>query len=218
MAQPQEKNVDMREVMDDFDRFEDFFETRWKLLIYLCVAAVILVGVVSWGISAHRASRSRAAAALGGADTPEAIRAALAAHGGHPSAVYARLRLVRMLADADMHEEALKEVRAVIAARPKAPEALWQARLGEGYVLEMLGRDGEAADAFAAIGLDFELAEFVRDEGNVNAARLFLDLGQAERARTCLQAVNTAKGYMDAGMFWSEQAKTLLKRLPAKGA
>jgi tetratricopeptide (TPR) repeat protein len=215
MAQPQDNKVDMREVMDDFDRFEDFFESRWKQLIYLCIAAVVTVGVVTWAISAHRASRTRAAAALGAAETPEAIREALAAHGRHPAAAYAQLRLVRLLFDAGKFDEALAEVQSLVAARPKAPEVLWQARLSEGYILETQDRLAEAAEAFATLGLEIEMAEFVRDEANVNAARIFLALDQPERARGCLQAVNTAKGYMDAGVFWAEQAKALLNRLPA---
>jgi hypothetical protein len=214
MTQPQEKQVSMSEVMDDFDRFEYFFQNRWQLLIYLCIATVILVGVASWGVSAHRTAQARAASALGTADSPEKLREALAAHGNHPAAGVARLRLVSLLFDAGKTDEALTEARALIASKPAAPEVNWQARLNEGYILETLGRGEEAADAFATLGLEIEVPEFIRDEANVNAARIFLVAAKPERAKGCLQAINTAKGYTEAGAFWVEQAKMLLKRIP----
>jgi len=201
----------LREAVDDFDRFEMFFTSRWRELIWAGLAVVVAVGVGTWGISAHRLHRARAASELGAAKTPEQIREVLARHGGHPAAAYARLRLVKLLADQGQAESALSEAQALLASAPAAPEVVWQTRLNIGYLQETLGRDEDAAETFAAIGLDLTLPEFIRAEANVNAARIFLRRQQNDRAKGCLQAINLDS---DAGYLWLEKARALLRRLP----
>ena len=39
-------NDQMKEVMDDFDRFEYFFASHWKHIVYAAIAVVVIVAAV----------------------------------------------------------------------------------------------------------------------------------------------------------------------------
>ena len=78
---------------DEFDRFEHFAVTNWKLIAWISVLIVVGVAVVCSVIAWRESADIEAASALSNADSVEAINKALKEYPDHKADISARLRL-----------------------------------------------------------------------------------------------------------------------------
>lgn len=180
-------NEQMKEVMDDFDRFEYFFATHWKHIVWAAVAVVVIVGAI---VSVkYFSAKSAAAAALAydkAADIAQ-LEKAIKDHGKAPAGVY--LRLAGMYIAKKDYANARKQLVAA-ASDSSAVELQWRARLNLGYVDELEGKFAAGAKAFA------DFAKTVRAAGSaayaaeayVAAGRLYALAGKNADAKAVLEA------------------------------
>ena len=90
------------------------------------------------------------------------------------------------------------------------PETYWQAKLDEGYLLELSNKKEEAAEAFTKVGADIKFPASVRNEASFSAARIFLAVGKKDRALAAAKSMDSSP---NAGDFWTEQAKSLIQQI-----
>ena len=180
-------NEQMKEVMDDFDRFEYFFASHWKHIVYAAIAVVVVVAaIVSVKYFVNKSSDA-AAAAYDKAEDIAQLEKAIKDYGKTPAAVY--LRLAGMYIAQKDYANARKQLVAA-ASDNKAVEVQWRARLNLAYLDELEGKYAEAAKAFA------DFAKAVRTPGSaayaaeayVAAGRNYLLANKAADAKSVLEA------------------------------
>ena len=180
-------NDQMKEVMDDFDRFEYFFATHWKHIVWAAVAVIVIVtAIVSVKYFSNK-SIAAAALAYDKATDIAQLEKAIKDHGKAPAAVY--LRLAGMYTEKKDYANARKQLLAA-AADNNAVEMQWRARLNLGYVAELEGKTADAAKIFA------DFAKSVRTPGSaiytaeayVAAGRLYKLAGKTADAKAVLEA------------------------------
>ncbi len=139
-------NEQMKEVMDDFDRFEYFFASHWKHIVYAAIGVVVLVAViVSIKYFCNQKEQASAIAYSKAADI-EQLEAAIKKYDNAPGSVY--LRLSGMYIAKKDYANAAKQLK-LAAADSKAPEIQWRAQLNMGYLAELEGKYEAAAGQFA---------------------------------------------------------------------
>ncbi len=187
LKRQQKINGQMKEVMDDFDRFEYFFASNWKRIVYAAIAVVVLVAVIVSIKYFSNKSALAAARAYDKAETVEQLQKAVNDHGKAPGAVY--LRLAGMYIAQKDYANAAKQLK-LAAADSKAPEIQWRAQLNMGYLAELEGKYAEAARMFA------DFAKSRREPGSAGYAaeayaasgRLYNLAGQGDAAAAILKS------------------------------
>ena len=180
-------NEQMKEVMDDFDRFEYFFATHWKHIVYAAIAVVVIVAaVVSVRYFVNKSAAAAAAAYDKAADIAQ-LEQAIKYHGKAPAAVY--LRLAGMYIEKKDYANARKQLTTA-AADTKAVEVQWRARLNLGYVDELEGKFAEGAKAFADIAKSLRTpgSAAYAAEAYTAAGRLYIAAGKTAEAKAVLEA------------------------------
>jgi hypothetical protein len=222
-------------VFDDFEKFEFFFVTYWKQIIYLCV--VIILGVAAAGsymawrkIAANNAAGvfAEAQKQIAGKDgTPdykamaEKILMAVKQYPSEPATLGARLRLARIYIHDSNFDKAFEQYK--ILATSKLPEEMrWRIRLDEAYAMELCGKPDQAIAKFAEASADFFSPEDFRCEASFGAGRLYLQNGDKANAEKYLAKALNAKAAVSeiqqqgAGVsFWQSQAKFAMNRINA---
>lgn len=179
--------------MDDFDRFEYFFATHWKKIVWTACVVVVAVGVGFWAHS-HMNRQSRVAAeAIGAAMTIPALTEALAKYPSSPAAAMGHLRLASLQVAKNDLNAAAAELNKVIAAGKAAPELLWRAELNHAYVTELKGDLKAAANEFAALSKT-KMSEACVSEAFANAGRLYIAAGDNDSALAVLNDAAAATG------------------------
>lgn len=211
-------NDQMKEVMDDFDRFEYFFASHWKHIVYAAIAVVVIVAaVVSVKYFSNKSAIAAAVAYDKAADIAQ-LEKAIKDHGKAPSAIYVRLGGM-YIAQKD-YANARKQLM-IAAADNSAIEVQWRARLNLAYVDELEGKYADAAKNFA------DFAKSVRTPGSaayaaeayVNAGRLYTLAGKTADAKSTLEAakrfIQTAPAEDRAGLQnYAGQINSMLANLP----
>ena len=194
LKRQKELNAEVSQVMDDFDRFEYGFVTHWKKIV---AAAVLIVVAVTVFVSAKvyfNHCENKAAAALGQAQTAEALEKALAQYGSSAAAPAARLRLASLYVADKKYDGARREFQIVSGDRG-ASELAWRAVLNLACLAELEGKTEEAAQSFAAFSrTDAVGSEGYRAEALANAARLFLASGKKAEALKMLDEADALVG------------------------
>ena len=211
-------NEQMKEVMDDFDRFEYFFASHWKHIVYVAIAVVVIVAAVVSVKYFVNKSDAAAAAAYDKATDIAQLEKAIKDHGKAPSAIYVRLGGM-YIAQKD-YANARKQLM-IAAADNSAIEVQWRARLNLAYVDELEGKYADAAKNFA------DFAKSVRTPGSaayaaeayVNAGRLYTLAGKTADAKSTLEAakrfIQTAPAEDRAGLQnYAGQINSMLANLP----
>ena len=211
-------NDQMKEVMDDFDRFEYFFASHWKHIVYAAIAVVVIVAaVVSVKYFSNKSAIAAAVAYDKAADIAQ-LEKAIKDHGKAPSAIYVRLGGM-YIAQKD-YANARKQLM-IAAADNSAIEVQWRARLNLAYVDELEGKHADAAKNFA------DFAKSVRTPGSaayaaeayINAGRLYTLAGKTADAKSTLEAakrfIQTAPAEDRAGLQnYAGQINSMLANLP----
>jgi hypothetical protein len=222
-------------VFDDFEKFEFFFVTYWKQIIYFCIAIILGVALVGSFFAWQKITDSKAAelfaqaqsgsnAADGEKGMALKILAALKQYPSEPAAFGARLRLARIYVRNNDFEKAFEQYK-ILAASKIPDEMRLRIRMDEAYALELSGKVDQAIAKFSDCAKDSFNPEDFRCEANFNAGRLYLQAkNDSVNARAFLtKAVNAlmqAGGtQMDGGViFWQRQAKFMLNRMDGETA
>ncbi len=202
----QDKENIIEEAYEQETSFEDFFVKHWPTFLNVAVGIVILFALYLTFMNYTRKRDIAASSDFTSAKTVQEIQKVLASYPNHPAANFARLRAMKLLTDEKKFEDALKICRE-IGPSTENPEAFWQAKLDEGYLLELMNKKDEAAEAFSKISSDIKFPSTVRNEASYSAGRLFLASGKKDRALASLKAMDSAAGSED---LWSYQAKALM--------
>ncbi len=200
----------IEEAYDEMTQFEDFFVAHWEKILNVAIA-VVLVAAVYLVLSKASGKKDIAASVeFGKAKTLAELQKAVETYPTIPAANYARLKIVKLFSDEKKYEEALKICKD-ITQDATSPETYWQAKLDEGYLLELLGKKNEGAEAFSKIGSDVNFPSAVRREALYSAGRLFLADGKKDRALASLKSSMEIASSTD--FFWSEQARGLMSTI-----
>ena len=209
-----EQNIDdavFKDAVDDFDRFEDFFSTNLKKIL---IASIVIVVVLIAGYMIYtqiEEAKNKASVALTSAKTIEELNNAIKKYPDSITDDAAKLNLATLYFNDEKFQKALDAYQALaISAQPGNVRN--RARLNEAYTLEVMKKTEESADKFAMIALDVNLPEYIRNEANYSAARIFVSINKPERAKGCLKSIKLD----NLRDFWASQAKRLLQRVDAK--
>ena len=193
--------------VDDFDRFEDFFSHNLKSIIisFVVIAIVMAVGAVAY--TKIKQAENKVASELTSAKTIAELKEVISKHQDNPAVYPARLRLGTLYFNDGKFQEALGVYSALAVSAPVG-EVKNLAALNEAYTLEALKKNIEAADKFAMIGANPTLPEYIRDEANFSAGRIYNAEKKIKKAKNCLKSID----FKNAGM-WAAQGEKLLQRI-----
>ncbi len=201
-----DKETIIEEAYDEMTTFEDSFVKHWPTILNAAIGIVILFAVFLAFKNFTGKKDIAAASEFAAAKTVPDIQKVIAQYPTYPAANFARLRAMKLLSEEKKYDEALKMCREIVESADY-PEAFWQAKLDEGYLLEMLGKKDEAAEAFAKLASDIKFPSVVRNEASYSAGRIFLAAGKKDRALALLKALDKSAGGED---LWTYQAKSLM--------
>lgn len=180
-------NDQMKEVMDDFDRFEYFFASNWKRIVFAAIAVVVAVAAVVTVKYVINKNKQAAAQAFGKASDIAQYEAAFAKYSYAPATAY--LQLAKLYQDKKDYAKARKQLVSA-AGLTETPEVQWRARLNLAYLDELEGKFADGAKSFA------DTAKTLRAPGSAGyaaeayyaAGRLYLLAKQPKAAREILEA------------------------------
>ncbi len=163
-------NEQMKEVMDDFDRFEFFFASNLKRIVIGAVVIVLAVAAIVVGKYVINSKAKTAAEAYAKAADIKQLEAAITEYGNANAAIY--LRLGGMYLAKKDYANARKNFQ--IAAQEKADTpAKWQSMITLAYIDELENKFEAAAGKFA------DLAKTLRAPGSsVYAAEAYTAAGR----------------------------------------
>ena len=196
-----------KDAVDDFDRFEDFFETNLRRILAACAILVVLGSAavaLYWYV--ERKDRLEAASLIE-ADTPESIKSALSKYPDNIAADEAKMKLATLYFNKKDFAGALKLYENIARSAPVG-ELKNRAALNVAYTLEAMGKMEEAAEKFSSLANIPSMPRSGKDEASYSAARLFFHIGKTGRAKNALKAVALGKPG-----FWNAQSEQLAKRL-----
>ncbi len=208
MSKKIDKDNIIEETYDEITQFEDFFVSHWPKILNVSVAVLILFALYMVFSSFSGKKELEASLEFTKAKTVQELQKAITANPANPAANFARLKMAKLLAGEKKYDDAIKVCREITPA-PNTPETYWQAKLDEGYLLELSNKKEEAAEAFSKVGADIKFPASVRNEASFSAARIFLATGKKDRALAAAKSMDSSP---DAGDFWIEQAKSLIRQ------
>lgn len=194
--QAQQMNAEMSSALfSERERFEMLFAENWKKIAVagIFIALVVAIAFAAWGF-VNRSARQAAFAFADAADAA-AIEKALAQNAGKKGALAARQRLIQLYVDAKKYNEALAQLK-LVAADPEADSSVkGNAALNEALILELTGKNKEAAAAFTKCAGNVSFSNSVRLQAAAAAARLLApaepDAAAAVLAKGALLAGDT---------------------------
>jgi len=202
------------ELNEDFDKFETWVLEHWRIVAAISAGIVVVVAVISTAVALNASAKAKTAALFASASSKEQLSSALAAHPSAPQAGIARMKLAIIQMQSKDYAPAISNFTD-IAKSKDAPEVLrWIAELNVAYAIELKGEDAKAAEAFSSVSAKNLLPEQVRSEAAYNAGRIFVKIGQLDKAKEALaSSANASPSAQNA--IWSSLAKSLLQRLNA---
>ena len=180
-------NEQMKEVMDDFDRFEYFFASHWKHIVIAAVAVVVAVAAVVTTKYVINSNKLKAAQAFDQATDIAQYEAAFAQYSSAPATAY--LQLAKLYLDKKDYANARKQL-VTAAGLNEAPEVQWRARLNLAYLDELEGKYAQAAESFANSAKSLRMPGSVgyAAEAYCAAGRLYMLAQQPKEAKAILEA------------------------------
>ena len=209
MSKKIDKDNIIEETYDEITQFENFFVSHWPKILNAAVAVLILFALYMIFSSFGSKKKLEASLEFTNAKTVQELQKAVAADPANPAANFARLKMAKLLAVAKKYDDAIKVCREITPVS-NTPETYWQAKLDEGYLLELSNKKEEAAEAFSKVGSDIKFPASVRNEASFSAARIFLAAGKKDRAIAAAKSMDSSP---NAGDFWTEQAKSLIRQI-----
>ncbi|MEI6425265.1 MAG: hypothetical protein WCP55_23850 [Lentisphaerota bacterium] len=209
MSKKIDKDNIIEETYDEITQFEDFFVKHWPKILNVAFAVLILFALYLILSSFGSKRELEASLEFTKAKTVQDLQKAISANPSNPAANFARLKMAKLLAAENKYEDAIKLCRAITPVS-NTPETYWQAKLDEGYLLELSNKKEEAAGAFSKVSSDMKFPVSIRNEASFSAARIFLAAGKKDRALSAAKSVDSSPNASD---FWTEQAKSLIQQM-----
>ena len=208
-----EKNISdevFKEAVDDFDRFEDFVSTNLKQIVWGAgiVVAGLIIGLVVYDQLQN--AENKACIALSSAEDTKNLAEAIKKYPDSKGVGAAKLTLGSLYFKDGKYQQALA-VYQNLAETAEPGDIKSRAMLNMAYTLEAMKKPQEAAEKFAEIGLDSNSPEYIRNEANYSAGRIFYALNKTSRASSCLKSVKA-----EPGTFWESQSSRMLQRITEK--
>lgn len=209
-------------LFDDFERFEYFFVTYWKWIIYACIGIVVCVALVGTLIVWQKNAETRVNILFANAKTKNEIVSTLSKYPDAPAALSAKLRLAKFYIQDKEFDKAFEQY-AQLAKSSVPQEMLWRVDLDESYALELCGKFETAAAKFASCGSNSFIPEGYRCEANYGAGRLYLQLNNFASAEKYLNKTINAVATTQLGTmpdmavdFWQRLAVAMINRIPVE--
>lgn len=202
------------------DEFEMWMAVNWKkAIISVCAFAVLVsIGIIIQG--AIQRAELAARRELANAGSIAELEAAIAKHPGNKAADFARLNLAGELIKANKPgdlEKAREQLLAVASSSKSETFIKIRSALDAAYILEQLGKKGDAATEFKRIAELAQTPEDLRVEASYSAARIFAGLDQMMNADAALKNINlaaaAAQGSSTVYGYWASLAKQLDEKL-----
>jgi hypothetical protein len=209
MSKKIDKDNIIEETYDEIAHFEDFFVKHWPKILNAAFAVLILFSLYLVLSSFGNKREIEASLEFTKAKTVQELQKAISANPSNPAANFARLKMAKLLAAEKKYDDAIKLCREITPVS-NTPETYWQAKLDEGYLLELSNKKEEAAEAFSKVGSDMKFPVSIRNEASFSAARIFLAAGKKDRALSAAKSVDSSPNTSD---FWTEQAKGLIQQM-----
>lgn len=202
------------ELFDELDRFEHFFITYWKQIVFFCVLLVVIVAAVAAGYSIKVSRQNKADSTIASANTVEDLAKVINDYQGNPAVNVASVKLARIYVNNKDYDKALQQYQK-IAASDAPDEIRLRAKLNSCYVMELQGALEKAAGAFAEIGSSSLYPPSIRSEANYSAGRIYADLKNYQKAEEYLNAVAPSQSEKAdiSAHFWAGQSKQLMERV-----
>ena len=213
MSEDKTKHIDekiFKDSVDDFDRFEDFFQTNLKKIISSAVLIVIIVSIalIAWGIIKN--AQFKADASLAAANSIEELKAAIAKFPNSKGTEIAQLKLATAYFNDKKYDEAMSTLES-LGSKASDQAIKGRAQLNAAYCLSAMNKSKEAATKLESIGADDNLPEYVRNEANLEAGRIYFNLQDKTKAKTVLNLINSE----NQNEFWYRRAKGILRSIDA---
>ena len=200
-------NDAFKDAVDDFDKFEDFFSSNLKvILIAFGVIAIVLAAGTFIYQSIEKADKKEAGE-LTAAQTVSELEQIVKKYPNNKAVYPAQMRLATVYFKDKKYEKALA-IYSKLAVKAPSGEIKNRAKLNEGYTLEVMNKKQDSADKFSLVGQDSTLPEYIRNEANYSAGRIYALINQNEKAITCLKSVDKSNNG-----FWAGQSERLLQRI-----
>jgi hypothetical protein len=154
------------------ERFEMLFADHWKkaAVIGVLIALVVALAFTAWSF-ANRSS-IRATYAFADANDIASLEKALAENSSKTGALAARQRLVQLYIDGKNYDKALQQLKLVASDEAADADVKGKAALTEGLIMELQGKEKDAAARFTRIAGDANCKAALRLEAAAAAARL----------------------------------------------
>ena len=207
------KNINdavFKDAVDDFDKFEDFFTNNLQKIVIGAIIAVVVLIIGYLVFIEIQDSKKEAAIALNAAKSIEELNSAIKKYPNSAADKTAQLNLATIYFKDGKFDDALKVYQSI--ARTSSPgDIKSRAHLNIAYTLESLNKAPEAAEKFATIGVNNSFPEYIRNEANYSAARIFIACKKNARAKEALKLIKSS----NPGEFWVAQALRLKQRVDA---
>ena len=213
MSENKTKHIDekiFKDSVDDLDRFEDFFQTNLKKIISSAILIVIIISIalIAWNII--KDAQFKADASLAAATTIDELKAAIAKFPNAKGTEIAQLKLATAYFNEKKYNDAMN-VLENLSNKASNQSIKGRALLNSAYCLSAVNKSKEAANKLESIGTDDNLPEFIRNEANLEAGRIYFNLQDKTKAKTVLNLINSE----NPNEFWFKRAKSILRSIDA---
>ncbi len=195
---------------DEMSKFENFYVGHWKKIVQICIAGLLVLSVYLLVSYFNRLNERKIAAEICRASTVEEIKSIVAKYPRSPASDFARMRLAKLLFDEKKYAECGEIFNTL--SKSNVAELSSRARLNIAYLLEIEGKESEAAGKFKELSLIPGSSEEVRAESAYSAARIFAKLSKKEDALSSLEFVKKLDPEKKES-FWAQNAKRLEEML-----
>ena len=197
----------LKSSVDDFDRFEDFFSGNLQTILKVTAALAIIITIGALIYTKIESSNHKVAAEITAAKTVDELKTVISKYKSNSAVYPASLRLATLYFNDGKYNEAL-ETYTKLAKDAPAGEIKNRANLNIAYTMEALKQPEKAAEKFADIGANPTLPEYIRNEANFSAGRIYNSQKKFQDAKNCLKSIDFQKPGI-----WAAQGEKLLQRM-----
>lgn len=195
------------------EKLNQFWQKNRMVVLGLCVLILaVLLGKGIWE-RVQRDKEQQVETAYTEANTPDQLRAFVAAHPDHELAAVAEVRLADEAFTAGKYADAIAAYDKGIAVLKSGP-LVSRARLGRAIAEVQSGKTTDGTTELKQLADDTTLLNAVRAEAAYNLAALAADAGNSADAQKYIDQLNQ----IDPASMWARRAMALQANLPRPAA
>ncbi len=188
--------------------YYSYLKPYGKYVLYSVIIVLLAGGGVSFAIAAQKAEMAKAFDKLAESDSTKELQEIADKHSGSAVGALAAFRVARQVYEDGEYTESAEKFKKFVESYP-GHELVPKAKVGRAYALEGAGRLQQAQDVFAEAGNSEQIAEQIRADALIGAARCAKERGEQDKAR---EFYRSAKSVTDAEMY-VKRAESALSRL-----